>query len=174
MAVLIHNYSAMPVTFPISPGGLQVDASLAFGSRMEAATDALLRIRNEVVTTLDQQVIELRQIHRAFASAPPAMTVIEDKPSAMQAMPSPSVDKPSLFDHAPRMAPVPAGPASSLAPLPAPVPQRVVEVAVASVEQTRAPFEEATLDPMLEQATLEELNDALASAFAMVSSRARQ
>ena len=154
---------------------------MAFGSRMEAATEALLRVRDEVVTTLDRQVIELQQIHRALAYAPPPMLVTEDAPRALiaEAAAVPTAGRPSLFEDAPRfpaMSLAPAAPVvqvAQVAPFAPMRPQRV-EVAVAPVEETGFSFPEAALDPMLERATLDELNDALASAFAMVSSRSGQ
>ena len=152
---------------------------MAFGSRMEAATEALLRVRDEVVTTLDRQVIELQQIHRALAYAPPPMLVTEDAPRALIAEAAPTTGRPSLFEDAPRfpaMSLAPAAPVvqvAQVAPFAPMRPQRV-EVAVATVEETGFSFPEAALDPMLERATLDELNDALASAFAMVSSRSGQ
>lgn len=147
--------------------GFQAEA-MAFGSRMEAATEALLRIRNEVVTTLDRQVIELQQIHRALAYAPPPMTIVQDVPGPLitEMAPVQLMDRPSLFEHAPRVPTVPPAPVvRDVTPL------QHVETAVATMEAGAVPFPETTLDPMLEQATLEELNDALASAFAMVASR---
>ena len=149
--------------------------TMAFGSRMEAATEALLRIRNEVVTTLDRQVVELQQIHRALAFAPPPMTIVEEAPRPVAAAMAPvaAIERPSIFDNAPRMAVVPPAPAiqpeRSVQPV-VTLSQRA-ETNVATLEEVAIQFPEATLDPMLEQATLEELNDALASAFAMVSSR---
>lgn len=156
---------------------------LAFGSKMEAATEALLRIRNEIVVTLDRQVVELQQIHRALAYPPPPMIVSEDTPLPLLAAeaPPPSLPKPSLFEDAPRIpnAPFfPASPVSQAAPATAsmraqPMPQAAA-TAVAPMDEIGIQFDEPTLDPMLERATLDELNDALASAFAMVSSRSDQ
>lgn len=148
---------------------------MAFGTRMEAATEALLRVRDEVVATLDRQVTELQQIHRALAYAPPPMIVTEDCPRPLNggAAPVPVVGS-SLFEQAPRQPntrPAPATTVAQSTPCAVTPAQQHAAVAVATMDEIGVPFQETTLDPMLERATLEELNNALASAFAMVSSR---
>lgn len=169
----------------------QQTEAVAFGSRMEAATQALLRIRDEVIATLDRQVVELRELHQALASPPPPM-VIADEPqqippvSVVAAVPP--VRRYSLFEDAPRVA-VQAVPPAAKAPVPSTVPLAPPPVAhtapqfqpqyqaapsVAMVEEPSDSFSEKMLDPTLEQATLEELNQALASAFAMMSARSDQ
>ena len=161
------------ISAPIS--GLQ-SGSIALGSRMEAATEALLRIRDEVVSSLDRQVVEMQQLHRALAYAPPPMTVTEDMPTtaAMPTAASPPDHRPSFFEHAPNLVLASAPPNISHAPQSAASRSQVVEMVVATIDEPGMSLAEATLDPLLERATLEELNDALASAFAMVSSRSRQ
>lgn len=173
----------MSVSFPNPTAGQQVEAA-AFGSKMEAATEALLRIRDEIVVTLDRQVMELQQMHRALSFAPPPMIVTEDTPRLSVAEASPyssPLAKPSLFDDAPRLPNVPvfaAHPASVMRASPAtePISQKTAAppstMAVATMEEVGISFDEPMLDPSLERATLDELNDALASAFAMVSLRA--
>lgn len=170
----------------------QQTEAVAFGSRMEAATQALLRIRDEVIATLDRQVVELRELHQTLASPPPPMVIADEPrptPSAPLAAAAPPVRRHSLFEDAPRVAvqaipPVIAkGPLPSTAPLahppvmplaPQQQPQYQEAPVVAVVEESSPSFPGKMLDPLLEQATLEELNQALASAFAMMSARSDQ
>lgn len=169
----------------------QQTEAVAFGSRMEAATQALLRIRDEVIATLDRQVVELRELHQTLASPPPPMVISDDQlqiPPAPLAAALPPARRHSLFEDAPRVAvqavpPVAKAPVPSTAPLaPAPVmqatpqfqPQYQAAQVVAIAEEPSDSFSEKMLDPMLEQATLEELNQALASAFAMMSARSER
>lgn len=155
-----------------SPADFSTSAQ-ALSARMEAATEALLRVRHEVVSALDQQVIEIQQLHRALASPPPPMVVTEDVPVARSlaqtAQHQATSERFALFERAPAMVP----PTGSLD-------GRQAGEAVGQVSSLSSPVAireaesvmvEATLDPFLERATLEELNDALASAFAMVSAR---
>ena len=183
ITLLFNRISIMSVSFPNPTAGQQVEAA-AFGSKMEAATEALLRIRDEIVITLDRQVMELQQMHRALSFAPPPMIVTDDtpRPSVAEAPPSsPSLAKPSLFEDAPRLPNVPVFAALPVAvmqmsPATAPMSQQTVpqptSLAVATMEEVGISFDEPMIDPSLERATLDELNDALASAFAMVSLRA--
>jgi hypothetical protein len=163
----------MSASFPTQTAGHHLEA-MPVGSRVQAATEALLRIREEVITTLDRQVTELQQIHRALACAPAPTVVAQAVPRPV--MPAPPASMPSFFENAPRIPNVQfASLASALqASLPTPsapmYPQRS-EVAFATAQAVGVRLSESTLDPMLESATLEELNDALASAFASVSSR---
>lgn len=145
----------------------------ALSARMEAATEALLRVRHEVVSALDQQVIEIQQLHRALASPPPPMVVTEDVPVAQSlvqaAQPQAPSERFALFEQAPVMA-APTGlltakKASKI------VAQQGSSSMATVVQEAECVMTQATLDPFLERATLEELNDALASAFAMVSAR---
>lgn len=149
--------------------GPQVDVSV-FGSRMEAATEALLRVRNEVISTIDHQVMELQMIHRAFAVAP-ASTIIVEEDAPIESSSRSLWEGPSLFENPPKMPGEPGvrpnSPLSSTLPMKRPA----VEAADSIAEDPGALATETALDPVLEQATLEELNDALASAFALVSSR---
>jgi hypothetical protein len=171
--LLISSFSTMSALFPTQSAGLHLEA-MPVGSRVQAATEALLRIREEVVTSLDRQVTELRHIHRALASAPAPAVLAETMPRAV--VPAPAAAAPSFFDNAPR---IPTAQFASLATafqatLPAssaPVHPQRSEVAFATAQSVGVRLSESTLDPMFESATLEELNDALANAFAMVSSR---
>lgn len=156
----------------LSPNHVSQQAEvLALGSRLEVATEALLRAKDQVVAALDRQVLELQQLHRALAYAPIPVIVPENHP----APPRNGTPAIGLFEHAPK---VPAAPP----PLPkaAIPPPRVVppppslETPMPSAAAIPGPHPaplEAPLDPTLERATLEELNEALASAFASVSSR---
>jgi hypothetical protein len=132
---------------------------------MEAATQALLHARNHVIAALDQQLAELQDIHRSLAYSPiPFVVVEESHPAPATPMHSisgvlaatsaaPSFPAPQMNDS--YMAAAASGIAPNFPPL--------------------IPFEpqlaENRIDPVLEQATLEELNAALASAFASVSGR---
>lgn len=200
----------------------------ALESRMDAAAEALLRVRDEVVAALDRQVVEIQQLHRALASPPPPMSVVRDlEEQSAAALVEPSVthsavaDLPAAFEKAPfpgsvsdagisptvlsatvaspeNMAPqfasflpTMAASTSSIAAAPAASPPspissphsgvlaRIVAQApantfLAAVNDEETLPAEPSLDPFLERATLEELNDALASAFAMVSSRSNR
>ena len=160
----------MSASLPYPTTGFHSEA-IAFGSRMEAATEALLRIRNEVVTTLDRQVVELRQIHHALAYTPPPM-VESFEPSIKQAPQAPSVGRPSVFELPPgfsaRGHEVALASRAGATPMDFAAPNNFGYLTEAEKDY---PAAEGVLDPVLERATLEELNDALASAFAMVSSR---
>ena len=163
----------MSALFPTQTTGHHLEA-MPVGSRVQAATEALLRIREEVVTSLDRQVTEMRQIHHVLASAPAPAVVAAPMHQPLVSAPAASV--PSFFDNAPR---IPNAQFASLAtafqatlPTPsAPIHPQRSEVAFATAQAVGVRLSESTLDPMLESATLDELNDALANAFAMVSSR---
>jgi hypothetical protein len=173
--LLISSFSTMSALFPTQTTGHHLEA-MPVGSRVQVATEALLRIREEVVTSLDRQVTELRHIHRALSSAPAPAVLAETMPRAVVPAPAPAAAAPSFFDNAPR---IPTAQFASLATsfqatLPAssaPVHPQRSEVAFATAQSVGVRLSESTLDPMFESATLEELNDALANAFAMVSSR---
>ena len=144
----------------------------ALSARMEAAAEALLRVRHEVVSALDHQVSEIQQLHRALASPPPPMVIVEDTAAAqslVQAVqPTATSERFALFEQAP--VPVsPAGLPTGMKATGADMEQSPSSPVV--VQEMECVMTEATLDPFLERATLEELNDALASAFAMVSAR---
>lgn len=203
---LTDSFYTMPTPFPSSIENQPAGAG-ALGTRMEAAAEALLRFRDEIIATLDRQVLELQQVHRALALPPPPMTCTPDAPVFEQAAePTAAVTvkpKPSVFEGAPPFAleaapsftpvaasaPVaPVRPMSSLVP-PAPVaaapaalppPTELVAsipahaaVATVELESPSAVMPGPLFDPLLERATLDELNDALANAFATVSSRSR-
>ncbi len=131
---------------------------------MEAATQALLQARNHVIAALDQQLAELQDIHRSLAYSPIPFVVEESPPAPVTQMHSisgvlaatsaaPSFPAPQLNDS--YMAAAASGIAPNFPPL--------------------IPFEpqqaENRIDPVLERATLDELNAALANAFASVSGR---
>ncbi len=173
----------------------------AIGSRLEAATQAIIRARNQVVSTLEQQVAELQQIYRALAYAPAPQVVPEQVSSAVGAV-SPVAP---LFNMAPQITPPPSqealspfAPAAAAEPPPMPRPQTIALRSIVNPPQQSAtlppprpvvtlpvprsvpaapqflsppPMHHTALDPSLEQATLDELNDALANAFASVSLR---
>lgn len=154
-----HHLEAMPV-----------------GSRVQAATEALLRIREEVVVTLDRQVTELQQIHRALASAPSPTVISEDTNRTVMAAAAPTAGLPSFFENAPRIpdvqfASLATALQAALPTPPAPMQSQRGGMAFATAQTVGVRLMESALDPTLERATLQELNDALANAFAMVSSR---
>ena len=200
----------LAASLPLPPSDFSFHAK-ALESRMEAAAEALLRVRDEVISALDRQVGEIQQLHRALASPPPPMVVVEDTP-ASTSQPPPSIvglagmDRAVFFEQAPAFAPAPTGTLKSIIQAsppvvdsPAPCFAPVIAAAPAPSSESLAPApvnalpatslldvvadasvpaalsgvspSEPNLDPFLERATLEELNDALASAFAMVSSR---
>lgn len=139
------------------------DAALV-RARMEAATQALLRARDEVIAALDQQVAELQNIHRALAYSP-APFIVADEP-----------------DTQPIQAPLSLSGALASAGVAPHFPAPPIHVDCDSTESPLsqnlaplipfdAPLPNGTLDPILERATLEELNAALANAFASVSGR---
>ena len=101
------------------------------------------------------------------------MVEMEDTPvvqSLVQsAQPQATTERFALFEKAPVMV-TPTGLLTGMKASEVGVQQSFPSVAMV-VQETECVMMEATLDPMLEQATLEELNDALASAFAMVSAR---
>lgn len=201
-----------------SQAGPEVMA-MAFGSRLQAATDTLLRAREQVLSVIDRQVLELQQIHRALSYVPPAPAAapvaeqlaapvfaaqpaaplpppslpVPQQPAGVQPPPLPkasAVPMTSLFEqppHQPQVLPPPI-PRSQPTHMPLPSPQmpappsrlatsalspltRPLAVAPASPSRIESALNHSSLDPSLERATLEELNDALASAFAVVSQR---
>ncbi len=147
------------------------DETTVCSSGMEAAVEALIRIRQEVVATLDRQVGELQQIHRALASAPPRMVVTEDvqQKAAFVSVTTGRLAR-TFFDHAPEFG-VGSFDGVDKGDRRSETTAHPEIYRTASPPPTETPFINAPLDPMLEKATLEELNDALASAFALVSSR---
>lgn len=171
VSLLTSGISIMSTS--LSPNHVSQQAeAIALGSRLEVATEALLRAKDQVVAALDRQVLELQQLHRALAYAPIPVIVPEDPP----APPRNGAPAIGLFEHAPKVPvappplPKPAIPPPRVAP-PAPTNlETPLPSAVAVPGPHPAPIE-APLDPTLERATLEELNEALASAFASVSSR---
>lgn len=155
----------------LSPVDLTSSAQ-ALTARMEAAAEALLRVRHEVVSALDHQVSEIQQLHRALASPPPPMVLVDDVSASRYPSPpavgAPVLERSPLFEHAPDVVTA-TGPLTATKTMePVKEPAAVCAVAALAPE---APLMETSLDPVLERATLEELNDALASAFAMVSAR---
>lgn len=175
VALLISSNSIMSASVASVPFHVSHQAeAVALGSRLEAATEALLRAKDQVIAALDRQVIELQQLHRALAYAP--IPVVAPEPQ----LPAPcnGVPAPHLFELAPQLpATPPPLPKTTIQP-PRPVVSTTVaaDVPAPDAVNSRHPISqptpvEATLDPALERATLEELNEALASAFASVSSR---
>ncbi len=197
--------------------------AMAFGSRLQAATETLLRAREQVLSVIDRQVLELQQMHRALTyvptapaspptAEPPAALLFSGQPVApippppmpqaqqpapvaQQAVPPPlpppkqPAPMTSLFEQPPHQQLIPPPPLprpqQTQIPLPQPampVPVRLataalspltrpLAVAPASPSRIESALNQSSLDPSLEKATLEELNDALASAFAVVSRR---
>lgn len=201
----------LAASIPMSPPDVSFH-SKALESRIEAAAEALLRVRDEVISALDRQVGEIKQLHRVLANPPPPMVIIQDTP-VMIPLPPPSPaalsveERVALFEQPPAFVPAPTGtlrsiiqatsavieqttpahvslmPGSPVAEPPAVAVSfptgihQVASVQSFAAEISPSPLlaesspSETNLDPFLERATLEELNDALASAFAMVSSR---
>ena len=160
----------MPVEFTSLQAGPDQGSQL-FGTRMEAATEALLRARDHVISTLDRQVAELQQLHRALACAP-APLIMAEEPAPAPASALPAMVRPNVFEQAPMFPAAfqtpPAAPPSGMFSNPTVAMGFSPVAAEVSLE-----VREAVFDPALERATLDELNDALASAFASVSVRAR-
>jgi len=133
-------------------------------ARMEAATQALLRARNDVIAALDQQVAELQNIHRALAYSP-APFIVLDEPDT-RALQAPLSLSGALADA--KISPHFPEPPLSSPEHPASSP---LSANLAPIIPFDAPLPTGTLDPVLERATLDELNAALANAFATVSGR---
>lgn len=166
---------------PVSSAGASTAAvaPLNLHARLEAATEALLKTRDQVIAALDHHLSELDTLRRSLAQA--------EKPLAASPLPGSSaaaVEAPRYFDRAPQpiepnmpMLTQVLWPSKHAEPAVA-VPARVSEppavttpssplVAYTSMESSTC--REVTMDPELEKATLEELNTALAYAFSHVS-----
>ena len=143
----------------------------SLGARMEAAAEALLRVRNEVVAALDRQVTEIQYLHRALANPPPPMIVTDEASDPVMCSPFGAertvTERAAFFEHSPKV----SGPDVGQAVAATADPTFRAPSARSMIRDDESVMGEAALDPVLERATLEELNDALASAFAMVSAR---
>jgi hypothetical protein len=152
--------------FPSPPAQQASDAASAVGSRMEAATQALLQARNHVIAALDQQLAELQDIHRSLAYSPIPFVVVEESPPAAPIAPIHSISGVLASTSAAPSFPPPQVDASYMA---------AADSGLAPSFPPLIPFEpqavENRIDPVLERATLDELNAALANAFASVSGR---
>ena len=151
-------------------------------ARLEAATEALLKTRDQVVEALDHHLTELDMLRRALATseknvvttAPaveaPAPVVVPHYFERPPQIPSPVMPMltqvlwPSKHDE-----PV-AAPARPFVPAVEPSHTPVSSPLVAYSSLQGSSSRDLPMDPDLERATLEELNTALAYAFSHVSS----
>ena len=153
-------------------------------ARLEAATEALLKTRDQVVEALDHHLNELDMLRRALATSEKNAVPMAQAPAVESPAP---VATPHYFERPPQ-APAPVLPMltqvlwPSKHDEPAAAPARPF---VPAAETSHAPVSsplvaysslqgsssrDLPMDPDLERATLEELNTALAYAFSHVSS----
>lgn len=162
---------------PVSSAGASgaAVAPLNLHARLEAATEALLKTRDQVIAALDHHLSELDTLRRSLAQT--------ERPLATPPLPGSSaatVEAARYFDRAPQtiepnmpMLTQVLWPSKHAEPAArAPEPPAITTpssplVAYTSIESSTC--REVTMDPELEKATLEELNTALAYAFSHVS-----
>ena len=154
----------MSSTLLTSPVATRDTEAADVRARMEAATQALLRARNDVIAALDQQVAELQNFHRALAYSP-APFIVLDEPDTR-----PIQEPLSLSGVLADAGVSPHFPAPPLASAEQPA-SSPLSLNLAPIIPFDAPLPSGTLDPILERATLDELNAALANAFPTVSGR---
>ena len=153
-------------------------------ARLEAATEALLKTRDQVVEALDHHLNELDVLRRALATSEKNIAPMA-QPPAVEA-PAP-VAAPHYFERPPQI-PSPVMPMLTQVLWPSKHDEPVAAPArplVPAAEHSHAPVSsplvaysslqgsssrDLPMDPDLERATLEELNTALAYAFSHVSS----
>lgn len=171
-----------PLT-PLPAGTPGAAASLNLHERLEAATEALLKTRDQVVEALDhhlQELDSLRQALRTSNDPRPANPVAAAIASASAEFAP--FGTPSYFERPPAAGsmPAPALPVLPLLtqvlwpakPVDAELPSPLTPVSSPLVAYSSMPgiaSRDQAMDPNLEKATLEELNAALAQAFSHVS-----
>ncbi len=167
-----------PSPSPVAGANGAVAAPANLHARLSAATEALLKTRDQVIEALDQHLHELDMLRSALgtnektllptlpaisAEVAPVPQYFERPPQAASLPLLTQVLWPSKHDApAPMPARVPAPAAVSPAPVSSPL------VAYSSLQSSSS--QDLAMDPDLEKATLEELNAALAYAFSHVSS----
>ena len=157
-------------------------ASFNLHARLEAATEALLKTRDQVIEALDHHLEELDMLRRSLS--------LVERP---QHIPAPqAVIAPAPFVERAHLAPPPALSAPLMTQILWPSKSQPEQTAFAPLEPISAPIapsrstavssplvafpslqtsasQEMAMDPNLELATLDELNAALAYAFSHVS-----
>ncbi|MDB6073868.1 MAG: hypothetical protein JWO89_1508 [Verrucomicrobiaceae bacterium] len=168
------------IAFKPSPSPVAAPANLH--ARLSAATEALLKTRDQVIEALDHHLHELDMLRSALGTNEktllPMMPALSTEPAPVPQYferPPQALDSslplltqvlwPTKHD-APLPVPMPVGVSAPVATSPAPVSSPLV--AYSSLQSSCS--KDLAMDPDLEKATLEELNAALAYAFSHVSS----
>ena len=152
-------------------------APLNLNARLEAATEALLKTRDQVIEALDHHLNELDMLRRALGNPDRPVLTMVPGPAAVLPAPTPV----PIFAERAAPPPMPAIPMMTqvlwpsknyIEEPPPPVPQPRAPassplVAYSALQNSAA--QDMTVAPDLEKATLEELNAALAYAFSHVS-----
>ena len=172
-----------PSLSPAAGANGAATAPLNLHARLAAATEALLKTRDQVIEALDHHLLELDLLRSALGNSDkPLLSMVP----ALPVEPLAALQVPQYFEHPPQ----PAAPVMPLltqvlwptkheemmqAPLRAPAPAATQDlppvssplVAYSSLQSNSS--RDLAMDPDLEKATLEELNAALAYAFSHVS-----
>ena len=165
---------------PLSNGSSHAVPTANLNARLEAATEALLKTRDQVVAALDQHLRELDMLRQAIGNSDKPLLSLVPSPVAS---PPPPVVAAQLAPAVPAERPVPPSPMPLMtqvlwpskafeeaAPAPAPArPSKPSSPLVAYSSMHSSVDLNMSVAPDLEKATLEELNAALAYAFSHVS-----
>ena len=156
-------------------------APLNLNARLEAATEALLKTRDQVIEALDHHLNELDLLRRALSNPDRPLLTVVPGPAAVLPSYTPAPTPAPIFADRAAPPPMPAIPMMtqvlwpSKSPIAEPppaaqqarVPVSSPLVAYSALQNSAA--QDMTVAPDLEKATLEELNAALAYAFSHVS-----